>query len=87
MIKILRCYAIIYWSKLVRLLGKRYKKSNIPKGVYCYDYNPKTKAFKCCPYWVPGSSSRMIAGCKYLECVDKGLCLWDQVKECNINNN
>ena len=87
MIRILKCYIAIYWSRVVVFLGKKYKKSNIPLGVYCYDYNPKTGAVKCCPFWVYGSSSRMIAGCKYLGCVNKGLCLWDQIKECDVNKN
>lgn len=59
--------------------------SNIPKGLYCYDHNG------ICPYW---SISRLHESqnngyCSFLKRgdweVDFGL-LWDQVKECNINN-
>ena len=81
----IKCYLIIILEKIRSLFKGKRSTEKIPYGIYCYEYNCKTKEFNICPYWVYGSSSRMIAGCKYLECVDKGLCLWDQVKECGVN--
>ena len=75
------CYIKVYWFKLFG----RPSKNKIPKGVYCYTC--RGGRYNVCPYWVYGSYDRMIAGCKYLGYVDKGFCLWDQVKKCGVNDN
>ena len=59
----------------------------IPKGGYCYDENG------LCPYWdmLKSQPKQMNGYCHFLKCGDweiDGLhLLWDQVKECGINDN
>ena len=61
-------------------------KDKIPKGLYCYGYNGIL-----CPYWkINKNKPEQLNGyCEYLKIGDWmedsiGL-LWDQVKECGIN--
>ena len=61
-------------------------KSSIPHGIYCYDVNG------ICPYWDSDLSKgeQNYGYCHYLKSgdwEDEGFSLlWDQVKECGINN-
>jgi hypothetical protein len=58
-------------------------KSVIPEGQYCYD------EFGVCPYWSldPTHPEQENGHCAYLEQGDweTGGLLWDEVKECGIN--
>ena len=73
-------------SKALELLDK--VKSLIPQGLYCYDENG------VCPFWVKVTNkpSQEDGYCQYLGVGDwemgqgHGL-LWDQCKECGINEN
>lgn len=62
--------------------------NNIPKGSYCYDYRDG-KEFRC-PHWSKDTSKpeQENGYCSYLGMGDWDLgggLLWDQVKECGIN--
>lgn len=60
--------------------------SVIPKGIYCYDQHGR------CPYWSknPDKDDQESGYCAFLQCGDwenrLTWLLWDQVKECGINN-
>lgn len=64
-------------------------KSLIPHGIYCYEY--RDEEFILCPFW---SKNHLMPEqengyCSFLSMADwygegQGL-LWDQVKECGIN--
>jgi len=66
----------------------------IPPGPYCYfgSRNPADKSYKPCPYWKWVSKRK--ARCAYLDIEDdvedehgyEPLALWDQLKECGIND-
>jgi len=69
-------------------------KSVIPHGMYCYTrmgYKNGVYKIKPCPYWdkVEGKPKQGDGYCHYLETGDweEGnlSLLWDQVKECGIN--
>ena len=60
-------------------------KSRIPKGCYCYDENG------ICPFWCrePTQQPQEDGYCSYLGKGDWQLScglLWDQVKECGVND-
>ena len=63
--------------------------SVIPLGIYCYTYIKDE--YQCCPFWStrPEYGEQHSGYCSLLEIGDwqvpMGL-LWDQVKECGINN-
>jgi hypothetical protein len=65
--------------------------SKIPRGPYCYntlkvDPNNGKMKIKLCPYW---SKTGDIGKCSFLGISDEDYAsslLWDQVKECGINN-
>lgn len=63
-----------------------HSEDKIPSGPYCYDKNG------VCPYWSvnPDQPRQECGHCSYLGYGDwevEGLSLlWDQVKECEINN-
>ena len=64
-------------------------KSLIPEGHYCY--TGWGEEFKICPYWAkdPTKPEQQSGYCHFLDRGDweDGLSLlWDQVKECGINN-
>lgn len=64
--------------------------SKIPFGPYCYTYDDKGKYIKC-PYWgIDESHIPQDNGyCSYMEKGDwdddSWSLLWDQIKECGIN--
>ena len=62
-------------------------KNKIPRGMYCYDENG------ICPYWSRrnGKPYQEDGYCSYMEMGDWEAdhffsLLWDQVKECDIND-
>ena len=61
-------------------------KLKIPEGMYCYSYDKDGK-YKVCPFW--HLIEKGIGECKLLKISDKKetISLFDQVKECNINDN
>ena len=69
-------------------------KEVIPTGPYCYSgtRNPSDNRYKPCPYW--RHLGEQNGECLYLGIQDyeenehgeTSLALWDQVKECGINN-
>jgi len=67
-------------------------KKMIPHGPYCYfgSRNPAAKNYKPCPFWDLRGKDNRYGYCSYLDrgddSKDSTLCLWDQVKECGINN-
>lgn len=70
--------------------------SKIPKGPYCYTtdgiFKGTTLKIKICPYWdkVKNAPEQENGYCHYLDegDFDDGPCflLWDQVKECGVND-
>ena len=63
-------------------------KSLIPHGLYCYQYHYTEQV--TCPFWsrIEGKPEQQNGYCSFLSRGDweEGLShLWDQVKECGIN--
>ena len=66
--------------------------NEIPKGYYCYSIDTSreiidnTFPIKLCPYWTRTKNG---AKCLFIKCEsskDEGISLlWDQIKECGIN--
>lgn len=76
-------------------MSSKKENEDIPEGPYCYfgSRNPKYKSYQACKHWE--WVSERVARCNLLNIQDdvpdhKGrtpMCLWDQVKECNLNCN
>lgn len=64
---------------------KKEDKEKIPNGIYCYSYDENGK-YKTCPFW--NLIEEGVGECKLLKISDKKetISLFDQVKECNIND-
>lgn len=68
-------------------LTKEQAHSLIPPGPYCYTRGP----FKICPFWdsIEQFPKQGNGYCHFMRCGDdvRGGLLWDQCKECGINDN
>jgi len=74
-------------------LDRKDPRKVIPHGPYCYSgtRNPADNNYIPCPYWeLRGTIEEHYGCCSYLDISDDDhesfSHLWDQVKECGINN-
>lgn len=84
----------------ILLIEKDKDESIIPRGHYCYTSDEEKNAnkdkddhafyTKACPYWstIRNGEEQSDGYCSFLEMGDDEIAglLWDQIKECGINN-